>query len=183
LILLTTSRRPTGRIRSFCRDLVNSIPNIKRVNRGKMSLNGLAEKAIELETNKILLLERWHGGPGKINLFDVLSDGLDPVSPLMLISNIRLRREFEEETRRVKSSIITFELEDSSKLQQIAENLSTFFDLPILPFDKAIRRHRASMHLSFNSQRKIQIMFMLIDRMIEIGPRVTLSKLIWNLKS
>ena len=69
MILLTTSRRPTGRMRAFCRDLANSIPDVVRVNRGKMSQDGVAEKAIELEANRVILVDRWHGGPGKINLF------------------------------------------------------------------------------------------------------------------
>ena len=80
MILLTTSRRPTGRIRTFCRDLSNSIPDVVRVNRGKMSLDGVAEKAIEVEADHIIVVDRWHGGPGKINLFQ-LSTGLKPVPP------------------------------------------------------------------------------------------------------
>ena len=75
MILLTTSRRPTGRIRTFCRDLANSLPNVVRVNRGKMSLDGLAEKAIELEADKVVVVDRWHGGPGKFNLFYISNLG------------------------------------------------------------------------------------------------------------
>ena len=110
MILLTTSRRPTGRIRTFCRDLANSIPDVTRVNRGKMSLDGVAEKAIELEADRVVVVDRWHGGPGKINLFQISSTGLKPVPPLMLIGKIRLRRELNEGRRSVRSSAIHWSL-------------------------------------------------------------------------
>jgi len=183
VILLTTSRRPTGRIRTFCRDLVSSIPDVVRVNRGKMSLDGVAERAIELEADRVVVVDRWRGGPGKINLFQIGSTGLKSVPPLMLISGIRLRREFKEVTRRNRSSAITMKPEDSAELERIAGRMSQFFDLPILSLDEAARKHGASMHFSFDSSRRLQITFMRLQRMVEIGPRVTLSKLVWEVPS
>jgi U3 small nucleolar ribonucleoprotein protein IMP4 len=182
-MLLTTSRRPTGRIRTFCRDLANSIPDVMRVNRGKMSLDGVAEKAIELEAYQVVVVDRWRGGPGKINLFQLSSTGLKPVPPLMLISGIRLRREFEEGRRCAPSSAITLEPEDSAELTRIAGRMSKYFGLPVMSLDEACKNNRSSMHFSFDSSRHIQITFMLLSRMVEIGPRVTLSKLIWEVPS
>jgi U3 small nucleolar ribonucleoprotein protein IMP4 len=182
-MLLTTSRRPTGRIRTFCKDLANSIPEVTRVNRGKMSLDGVAEKAVMLEADRVVVVDRWHGGPGKINLFQVSSTGLKPVAPLMLIGGIRLRREFEEGTRRARSSAITVEPKDSVELTRIAERLSKFFGLPVQSLDEASENHRASMHFSFDSSQHIEITFMLLSRMVEIGPRVILSKLVWEVRS
>lgn len=170
-------------MRAFCRDLSNSIPDVIRVNRGKMSLDGVAEKAIELEANRVVLVERWHGGPGKINLFRISSTGLKSVPPLMLLSGIRLRREFKEGTRRAQSSVITVEPKASPKLDRTAGNLSNFLGLPVLSLDDASECHRASMHFSFDSSWHTQITFMLLGRMVEIGPRATLSKLVWEVPS
>jgi U3 small nucleolar ribonucleoprotein protein IMP4 len=182
-MLLTTSRRPTGRMRSFCRDLANSIPDVIRVNRGKMSLDGVAEKAIEVEADRVAVVERWHGGPGKISFFKVSSGGLKPVPPLMLIGEIRLRRELNACRRGVRSSAITLEPEDSAELTRMAGRLSEYFGLPVLSLDEASPNHRASMHFSFDSSRHIRITFMLLRRMVEVGPRVTLSKLVWEVPS
>ena len=181
-MLLTTSRRPTERIRTFCRDLANSIPDFVRTNRGKMSLDGVAEKAIELEADKVVLVDRWHGGPGRINLYK-LSNGLKPVPPLMLIKTIRLRREFENVKKRGQSSAITYEPEGSAALAKIAGALSQFFGLPVVSLDDASEKHVASMHLSFDRSRCLQLTFVRLQRMVEIGPRVTLSKLIWDVSS
>ena len=183
MILLTTSRRPTGAIRSLCRDFVNSIPDVVRVNRGKMSLDGVAERAIEVDADRVVVVDRWRGGLGKINLFRISSTGLTSVPPLMLITGIRLRREFKEVARRVRSSAITLEHDDSAELIRIAGRLSQFFDLSVLSVDEAARKYGASMHFSFDSSRRLQITFMRLQRMVEIGPRVTLSKLVWEVPS
>jgi len=183
LILLTTSRRPTERIRTFCRDLVNSLPDVVRVNRGKMSLDGVAEKAIELEADIIIVVDRWHGGAGKTSLFQVSSTGLKSVPPVMLISEIRLRRELEEGTRRVRSSVVTMEPKASPELERVAGRLSQYLGLPLLSLDKASAWHRVSMHFSFDSSRRLQITFMVLSQMVEIGPRLTLSRLVWEVPS
>ncbi len=145
-----------------------------------MSLDGIAEKAICLKADRVVVVDRWSGGPGKIKLFYVSSTGLEPVPPLMLISRIRLRREYKEGRRPTRSSAITLEAEDSSDQIRIAGHLSKYFSLPVLSLFDVSKNHRVSMHFSFDSSRHIQITFMHIQRMVEIGPRVTLSKLIWE---
>lgn len=180
MILLTTSRRPTGRIRTFCRDLVNSIPDAVRVNRGKMSLDGVAEKAIEVKADKVVLVDRWQGGPGRISLYRLGSSGLDFVPPLMLIKGIRLRREFKNVKKCGQSSVITFAPENSSALEKIAGQLSQFFGLPVHSFDDGAEKYVATMHLSFNRSGCLQLTFKQLQRMVEIGPRVILSKLVWD---
>ncbi|UCC59071.1 MAG: hypothetical protein JSW14_04030 [Candidatus Bathyarchaeum sp.] len=145
-----------------------------------MSLDGVAERAIELEADQVVIVDRWRGGPGKINLFTIGSSGLKPFSPLMLISGIRLRREFKEGTRRIRASAITMEPEDSPELGRIAGHLSQFFCLPVLSVDEAAGKHGASMHLSFDSSRRPRITFVLLSRMVEIGPRIIFSKLVWE---
>ena len=147
-----------------------------------MSLDGVAERAIELEVDQVVLVDRWHRGLGKISFFTVGSGGLVPFPPSMLVSDVRLRRDFEKR-QRIRSSVITMTVEDSSELERLAGCLSKFFSLPILSLAKAAKSHRASLHLSFSSSRQIQITFMILRRMVEIGPRVTLSKLVWEIQS
>lgn len=146
-------------------------------------MDGVAEKAIEVDADRVVVVDRWHGGPGKISFFHVSSNGLTSVPPLMLIQSIRLRRELNEGRKGAKSSAITLKPDASADLSKVAVHLSKFFGLPIIPLTEASKNHRASLHCSFDSSRHIQVTFMLLHRMVEIGPRVTLSKLVWDVTS
>jgi len=180
MILLTTSRRPARRIRTLCHDFAHSIPNIIRINRGKMNIDGIAERAVELNADRIVVIDRWQAGPGKIKLFRIEPTGLIPVPPLMYVAGVRLQREFEEKTKHVRSLVVTTEPENPPETVRIAERLSDFFNLPRLSVDEAATKYQASMHVSLNASRRNQITFMFLPQMVEIGPRITLSKLVWE---
>ena len=180
MILLTTSRRPTRRIRTLCHDFVRSVPNIVRINRGKLNLDGIAERAVELNANRIVAIDRWKAGPGKIKLFRIAQTGLVPVPPLMYVAGVRLRREFEAKTKRIRSLVVTMEPENPTETIRIAEQLSDFFNLPRLSIDEAATKYQASMHVSLDASRRAQITFMFLPQMVEIGPRITLSKVVWE---
>ena len=180
MILLTTSRRPTRRIRTLCHDFARSVPNVVRINRGKLSLDGIAERAVELNSDRIVVIDRWKGGPGKIKLFRIEPTGLFSVPPLMYVAGVRLQREFEAKTKHVRSLVVTTEPENPPETVRIAECLSDFFNLPRLSIDEAAAKYQASMRISLNASRRTQITFMLFPQMVEIGPRITLSKLVWE---
>ena len=180
MILLTTSRRPTRRIRTLCHDFARSVPNIVRINRGKLNLDGIAERAVELNANRIVVIERWKGGPGKIKLFRIEPTGLISVPPLIYVAGIRLQREFEAKTKHVRSLVVTMEPENPPEPVRTAKHLSDFFNLPRLSIDEAATKYQASMHISLNASRRTQITFMLLPQRVEIGPRIVISKLVWE---
>jgi rRNA maturation protein Rpf1 len=180
VILLTTSRRPTRRIRTLCHDFVRSVPNIVRINRGKLNLDGVAEKAVELNANRIVVIDRWKAGPGKIKLFRIEQIGLAPVPPLMYVSGVRLLREFEAKPERVQSLVVTMDPKNPTETIRVAEQLSDFFSLPMLSIDEAATKYQTSMHVSLDSSRRTQITFMFLPHTVEIGPRIILSKVVWE---
>lgn len=151
-----------------------------RVNRGKMSMDSIAEKAIELGADRAVMIDRWRGRSVKINLLKLGPTGLKPVPPMMFVAEARLRREFKEKTRHIRSSAINVEPEDLAQMERIADYLSQFLGLPFLSEDEATWKHDATMHLSLGFSGHPQITFVLLRRMAEIGPRLTLSKLVWE---
>ncbi|MEM3816162.1 MAG: Brix domain containing protein, partial [Candidatus Bathyarchaeia archaeon] len=72
MIILTTSHRPTRRVRSLCKDLASSIPGLIRVNRGKMGLIEVAERAVSVGSEKFIVIDRWKGCPGRIRFYRVV---------------------------------------------------------------------------------------------------------------
>jgi len=181
VILLTTSRRPTRRIRTFCRDLARSIPNVVRINRGKLNLDGIAEKALEFNADRVVIVNRWKGGPGKMELFQTGPEGLIPVSPLLYIAGIQLQREFEgTKAKPIRSLTITTPPEKPPQVAKIAECLSNFLNISISSMNEAVSRYSAAMHISLNASHHHQITFMLLPETVEVGPRVTLSHVVWE---
>jgi rRNA maturation protein Rpf1 len=184
-ILFTTSRRPTNRIRTFCRDLAYSIPNTLRINRGKLSLNALAEKALELGANRIIIIDRWKGGPGKIELFQI-REGLQQVSPLIYVKGVKLRREFDTKVKRVQAYAIVICNEDDGELQKISGAISEFIQLPQKRVNDVrkteFRKRRIVFCIERDKEMQILFTFRLLPQLIEVGPRIRLSHLIWEVK-
>ena len=182
MILLTTSRNPTRNIRTFCHDLTRSIPNIVRINRGKLSLTEVAEKALENNANKVIIVDRWKGGPGKLRFFNVNSTGLNAVPPLIYVSGIRLQRTFRKANfKPVRSLVVTLPSEEFNQTSKIAGFLSDFLHVPMLCMEKASLHHQAAILVSRDSAQRIQLTFLLLPEKVEIGPRITVSHVIWEI--
>lgn len=68
-MLITTSRKPSQRTRSFCKSLANVL-DVKSINRGKMSIRDVLVKSSELGSSKIMLVSEMKGNPNKIDFQD-----------------------------------------------------------------------------------------------------------------
>jgi len=181
-ILLTTSRRPTNRIRSFCHDFAVCLPDIVRINRGKLNLDGIVEKALGIDAYRAVIVDRWKGGSGKIQLFLVKEIGLTPVPPIIYIRGIKLRREFEIKRMRARSFVMTTLPEGSSCSKEVGELLAHFFNIPVLSAEQAVSRYPASMHILENTSSLIIITFVLLPDFTEIGPRISVAKVLTSFK-
>jgi rRNA maturation protein Rpf1 len=161
---------------------MRSIPNVVRINRGKLSTAELAEKALEINAEKVIIVDRWKGGPGKIRFFNVNSAGLNAVPPLIYVSGIRLQRTFSRtRVKPVRSLAVTLPLETSNQTSKIARFLSDFLHVPMLSMEEASLNHQAAMHISRDATQRIQIAFLLLPEKAEIGPRITVSHVIWEI--
>lgn len=177
-ILLTTSRNPTPKIRTFCNDIARVVPNTVRVNRGKMSKNDLAEKALETNADRAVVVDRWERGIGKIEFFQVSSEGLTSVPPVLFIADVRLQREIAQTRLKPINSLAM--IQPTSNSAQLADALAEFFNVPTLPEKKATSNHQAAIHISRNAKERVQVTFTQLPNMVEVGPRMTLGRLEWE---
>lgn len=184
-ILLTTSRRPAKNTRTFCRDLSNTFPNVVRINRGKLNLEGVAEKALELSAEKVMVIGRWRGGWGKTEFFRTSEKGLDAVPPIIYVKGVKLRRDFGENTvrgRRIKSVAITASQRTFSEVEKLGNTFSEFFNVTILPLDEVCnRKYDAAIQILADSSNNMIITFKLIPELAEVGPQIRISHLVWEL--
>ncbi|MDD1775398.1 MAG: ribosomal biogenesis protein, partial [Methanobacterium sp.] len=72
-MLITTSRKPSPRTRSFARNL-ERIFNSKYVNRGKMSMRDVFIKSRELGYRNSIVISEIKGNPSRIEVFDLEGD-------------------------------------------------------------------------------------------------------------
>lgn len=68
-MLITTSRKPSQRTRSFCKSFVRVL-NSSYINRGKMSIRDVLIKSSELGYNKIAVVSEMKGNPSRIDFHD-----------------------------------------------------------------------------------------------------------------
>lgn len=172
-------------MRTFCRDLSHTFPNIIRINRGKLSLEGLAEKALEYHANKLILVERWKGKIGKIQFFNVNLNGLEAVPPLFYIRSVKLRRDLGDNMpkgRRIRNIAITSSLDRNSEIRRLEERMADFFEIPFFSISEAVKRkYDAVMQISQIHSNHIKVTFQLIPEQVEIGPQIIVSHLVWKL--
>jgi hypothetical protein len=81
-------------------------------------------------------------------------------------------------TKPVKSFITTMS-NTSSRGRKIAESLAHFFDISMLPSKQAIHKYSASMHISTDASGRPTITFVLLPELTEIGPRLSLAKVMF----
>ena len=181
-ILITTSRNPTQIMRTFCNDLAHTIPHTIRINRGKSSLTTLAEKALEHGAEKIVIADRWKGNLGKIQLFEINDTGLTRYYPLIYVKNVRLRRTFgRKPSKATKCLTLQTDFEIPFEAQKLGNALANFLNIRKKSIEETCAPStQTAMHISLKTTHHIQITFMQTPQKIEIGPRITISHLIWK---
>lgn len=118
-MLISTSRKPSQRTRTFCQSLSRAL-NFPYVNRGKMSLRDLSLKALDLEENYILLVYEAHANPNEM----VFLNGVEEL--------LRLKISISINTTRL--NIDPFELSIVSDFKEL-DKISEYFGFKLLNDD------------------------------------------------
>ncbi|MEM2339711.1 MAG: hypothetical protein QXL32_04470 [Candidatus Bathyarchaeia archaeon] len=181
MLLISTSRRPTRRILSFAKDLRNSIPNSIKLQRGKRGLKDLLNAALEAGCDRVLLITRWKGSPGKLEMMEINGGGFRAIPPLIYIKGIKLRREFGIEGRFIASSITLGRVEREGL--ELARSLSRFLRMPLLEDPRDARGEGTSIHISEDRAGALRVSVTSPRGAREVGPAFTIRHLIWELES
>jgi len=155
-----------------------------RINRGKLSLEGIAAEALELNAEKVVIVDRWKGGPGKIELYKFDGKELHPTPPLIYLKGVKLRREFRTmpKGRRIKSTAMVASPRPSREVSRLEKALSDFFGIPTFSSENECGGFDALMKITGSQVGELAVTFKLLPENLEIGPRMRISHLIWDLK-
>lgn len=168
-------------MRTLCRELANTIPSLKRVNRGKMSSYDVGEKAVELGADKVLIIDRWKGRPGRMRLFEV-KEGLSQIPPQLYVRGVKFRRDFNVK-RRPPGNVFIQESGGAHEIRRLIETFSRFFELPALKMNDAGASQRSTvMRISKEpAENVIRLTFYKMPRNVEVGPRIRFSHAVWEI--
>jgi U3 small nucleolar ribonucleoprotein protein IMP4 len=94
-MLITTSRKPSQRTRSFCKSL-DRVINSEYTNRGKMSLRNVLLKSSQLGFDKTAVISETKGNPSKIDFYNEKGDIVLSMDVTVSITNSKGRVKIKE---------------------------------------------------------------------------------------
>jgi rRNA maturation protein Rpf1 len=179
LVIITTSRRPLARIRTFSNDLSRLLPNSLRMTRGKQSLKEIAEKVILQGCTRLVVLERWRIDGCKISFYSIESRGLEPLSPKIYVSNFLTHLERKKKGSRIPTvhAIVLLSEEESAK--RLSSFLSSFLMMRLMSWKDPEASSGPSMIISSNGEGKVRLSVRNRDSSDNI-PSLSIQRIVWN---
>lgn len=173
MILITTSKDPTQRVNSFVRDLNHSIPNTKIFRRGKTSAREMPKQLSAEDCDRLIIVHRWHGGPGRLEFYKLAETGLVTHYPTILLRGVRLRREYGLAERFTVRGITC---EKGEAISRLSAALSEFLNLS----QREEHSSDVSLHISHSKSDVARIAVANPSTQTEFGPSMSVNRLIWS---
>jgi rRNA maturation protein Rpf1 len=176
VIALSTGRQTSQRLNSLLKELDHTIPNARVVRRGKSSLNDLSQCLLHEGHDYAIILHRWHDGPGRIDFSEVGTAGLTPHAPSVLLRSVKLHRECPHRGTHVAQAV-TYDPHISEATGRFVQHLSAVMSLneSTLPVRSEIT---STFHVSDGS---VLLALTSPPAKRDVGPRLLVSRLIWDL--
>lgn len=131
--VISTSLRPSRRMRTFGRDLAHALINGYYVTRGKKSILDLKGLALNLKASRLILIQAKKGNPSKLDFYDTTSREA-PLLGSLLMSGVKLVREQKHVTRAPPRTrlVVHYEVETAPpEMRRTMMLIPTLFDLEV----------------------------------------------------
>jgi rRNA maturation protein Rpf1 len=159
-------------------DLAHSIPNSQLLKRGKLSFEELIDSLIELNSDRAIIVYRWKGNPGKIELRKFEKPSLKLLPPIIYLASVRLRREYPVKGR-FKAEAVSVGLNSDPETLKLAEVLSQFLNLPLINL-KGGTSCKTSIHIVKHPVYKAKAALTSPPALREVGPSFIVRHMIWR---
>ena len=177
MIGLTTGRETSQRLNILLKELASTIPNSRISRRGKSSLEDLSRRFVEEGFGHAVALYRWHGGPGRIEFFNVKPSGLEQVPPTLLLRSVKLRREYGIRGQHTINAITC--QGSSAEARRLREVLTKALELPE---SESFKNATCSLHVRESTRETIELVVTSPPCTREIGPKLVISGLLWHVE-
>lgn len=186
MILVTTSRHPNPRLRSFVKDLTCALPNAIHINRGKLNLDELAAEAYRRQCDIIVIVCRGqHGNPGRIVFIHIYKDHYEFYPLIIQIQGIKLIREMPDaKIRKINNEVLGY-FDSSEEVENFAQSLSEALGLPLVELN-SIEEIKgmadAALIVEYTKNRDVPFVlkFLSSKDFSMIGPLIRVKKVVYR---
>jgi len=151
-----------------------------------MSLEEVAEKALEFDAEKVVIIDRWRQGFGRMEFFYVKQHGLEGAPPILCVCNAKFRRDFGEATprgRRIRSIAFATTRKKEAAIGKLEDFLSDFLGIPMLSLEEAKSgEYDAVAQILSTPSKTLTLTFRLLPELVEIGPKIGIAYVVWEFK-
>lgn len=178
-VLITTSRKPSKRTRSFIKELNLVIPSSIRVARGKMTLHDLHGLTLSLKARGVIVIYERRGNPSAIMYYECTDAGLRKTL-LVKLRSVKLRREISNAQKPLNVSQIVVEYVDH--LKELINAFIKMFNARVCT-EKCFEYNLIdSVMISFISDEEHQqvvVRFICVGSNRVCGPQLDVEKVVW----
>jgi rRNA maturation protein Rpf1 len=154
------------------------IPSAIQMNRGKLSFQEMMEQARISRADRVMFLQRWKGGPGKIEFYE-LNSGVELIYPVVYLASTQHQNELQGRVYAKKRLVIVKPQVDGLELKHLSESLSAFLDIPLVEREQAVKDFEIGMTFGKTDSR-LALSFEILSDNTEIGPRLVIRNLVWS---
>ena len=169
-IVISTSRKPSQRTRSLCKELQTLLPSAHYIQRGKSNFEEILKKSRQEAARLLLLIGERDGNPGSLELY--YAEGVGDSVFSFKVEGMRLAREYGASVRNsTKTLIISSDSNnESNDLQKLLEKHFQGERHPQNDIPLALTR---TLSISLLKGKKLRLTFVDSVNGLEIGPTIT----------
>ncbi len=175
-LILTTSREPSRRTRSFLKELALAVPHGVKVNRGKATFKDLYNLVLREGAYGVLVVFEKKANPSALVYYVPKADTLERVF-LMKIRSPRLRRELRDSQKplNIRNLVIRESSYSSKESEEVANALVEALK-PRIAEGGYIPR---SIEILITGSEQPRVDFICVDSGKICGPSFNVEKVIW----
>jgi rRNA maturation protein Rpf1 len=168
-IVISTSRKPSQRTRSLCKELQVVLPFAIYVQRGKSNFEELLKSSEQLRARLLLVIGEWDGNPGRLDLYSV--DTADSVFSFE-IEGVRLAREYGAPVRS-RSNVLNFSSDSNKESVGLLDLLEKYLRAKSGLQDDSHRAGTRTLSISYQMDGRLRLTFIDSSTRRELGPSIT----------
>jgi len=169
-VVISTSRKPSQRTRSLCKELQIILPSALYIQRGKSNFEELLKNSEQVEARLLLLIGERDGNPGRLDLYSV-EKAEDSVLSFE-IAGVRLAREYESHVRS-RTKTLDFASDSHEESLHVKKLLEKYFKCEPRSQNDSFGDGARTLSISYLEEGRMRLTFKDAGTRREIGPSMT----------